>query len=119
MGLDFWIEKKRKGNAYSTLAWENAHEPWRNCHTVKRIFCETIETNDTYIYPITIGAMQVIVKKLSEELQEEDFNDIENIDYSYTRKLLIAIKDLCTIINDEIWNNKQGIEYDYRVIDDF
>ena len=119
MGLDFGIQKRRKGEAYSTLAWEDAHDSWRNCHEVKRIFCETIETNDTYLYPISIGAMQIIVKKLCDRLQEENFNNMDEInDYQLT-KLLCAISDLCTIINDAIWDYQQGIEYEYRVYDSF
>lgn len=119
MGLDFGIEKRRKGQAYSALIWEDAHESWCNCHEVKRIFCETIETNDTYSYPITIGAMQVIVKKLSDRLQKENFNDMDSIDDYQLTKLLCAISDLCNIINDALWDYDQGIEYEYRVYDSF
>ena len=119
MGLDFGIEKKRKGEAYSTLTWEDAHDSWRNCHEVKRIFCEIIETNDSYVYPITIGAMQIIVKKLCDRLQEENFNDMDSIDDYQLTKLLCAISDLCTIINDALWYYQQGIEYEYRVFDSY
>lgn len=119
MGLDFGIEKKRIGPAYSSLAWENAHYSWRNCYEVKHIFCETIETNDTCLYPITIGAMQVLIKKLCDRLQEENFNDMESIDEYKLSKLLCAIEDLSKIINEAIWDYQQGIEYEYRVYDSF
>lgn len=119
MGLDFGIEKKRKGEAYTSLAWEDAHDSWCNCHEVKRIFCETIETNDSYVYPITIGAMQIIVKKLCDRLQEENFNNMDSINEYQLTKLLVAISDLCTIINDAIWDYQQGIEYEYRVYDSY
>ena len=119
MGLDFGIEKRRKGDAYSSLAWEEAHYSWRNCHEVKRIFCETIETNDTYCYPITLGAMQIIVKKLCDRLQEENFNNMDQIDDYQITKLLCAISDLCKIISDTFWDYQQGIEYEYRVYDSF
>ena len=119
MGLDFGIEKKRKGQAYSSLAWEDAHDSWRNCYEVKRVFCETIETNDTGYYPITIGAMQVLVKKLSDRLQEENFNDLDYVDEYKVNKLLCAISDLCKIINEALWDYQQGIEYEYRVYDSF
>ena len=119
MGLDFGIQKRRKGDAYSSLAFEDAHLPWCNCHEVKRIFCETIEINDTDYYPITIGAMQIIVKKLCDRLQEENFNNMDMInDYKLT-KLLCAISDLCKIISDALWDYQQGIEYEYRVYDSF
>ena len=119
MGLDFGIEKKRKGDAYSSLAWTDAHDPWRNCHEVKRIFCETIETNDSYSYPITIGAMQVLIKKLADELQRVDFNDMDNVDNYSVPKLLNAISDLSEIINAAIFDYDEGIEYEYRVYDSF
>lgn len=119
MGLDFGIEKRRKGEAYQGLAWEEAHDPWRNCHEVKDIFCKTIETNNTYYYPITIGAMQVVVKKLTDRLQEENFNNIDAIDEYRVNKLLCAISDLCDIIADALFENLDGIEYEYRVYDSF
>ena len=72
MGLDFGIQKRRKGENYVGLSWEDAHDSWRNCHEVKRIFKDTIEFDDTYNYPISIGAMQILINKLSEELQKVD-----------------------------------------------
>lgn len=119
MGLDFGIEKKRKGEAYAALSWDEAHDSWRNCHEVKRIFYETIETNDSYVYPITIGAMQILIKKLSDELQKVDFNKMDEVDNYNVPKLLCAIEDLTKIINDAIWDYENGIEYEYRVFDSF
>ena len=119
MGLDFGIQKRRKGEAYENLRWEDAHDSWRNCHEVKRIFEETIEFNDAYYYPISIGAMQILIKKLCDRLQEENFNDMDFIDDYQLTKLLCAISDLCKIINDAIWDYSQGIEYEYRVFDSF
>lgn len=51
MGLDFGIEKRRKGENYKGLSFEECCS-WRNCHEVKRIFSETIEFDDTYYSPI-------------------------------------------------------------------
>lgn len=119
MGLDFGIQKRRKGENYTGLSWEDAHDSWRNCHEVKRIFNETIEFNDTYYYPISIGAIQILIKKLSDELQEIDFNNMEEIDDYEVPKLLLAIVDLSKIVNDAIWDYQQGIEYEYRVFDSF
>ena len=119
MGLDFGIEKRRKGENYSGLLWEDAHDSWRNCHEVKRIFSETIEFNDEYYYPITIGAMQILIKKLSDELQKVDFNKMDEVDEYSVNKLLCAIEDLSKIINDAIWDYQNGIEYEYRVFDSF
>ena len=119
MGLDFGIQKRRKGNGSAGLSWEDAHESWRNCHEVKRIFKEMIEFDDTYCYPISIGAMQILIKKLSDELQKVDFNKMDEVDDYNVNKLLCAIDDLTKIINDAIWDYSQGIEYEYRVFDSF
>ena len=119
MGLDFGIQKRRKGKAYENLRWEDAHDSWRNCHEVKRIFKDTIEFDDTYCYPISIGAMQILIKKLSDELQKVDFNRMEEVDDYGVPKLLCAIEDLTKIVNDAIWDYSQGIEYEYRVFDSF
>ena len=119
MGLDFGIQKRRKGENYVGLSWEDAHDSWRNCHEVKRIFSETIEFNDEYCYPITIGAMQILIKKLSDELQKFDFNKMDEVDEYSVNKLLCAIEDLSKIINDAIWDYQEGIEYEYRVFDSF
>ena len=118
MGLDFGIEKRRKGENYKGLEFEDCCS-WRNCHEVKRIFNETIEFNDEYYYPITIGAMQILIKKLSDELQKVDFNKMKEVDEYSVNKLLCAIEDLSKIINDAIWDYQNGIEYEYRVFDSF
>ena len=119
MGLDFGIQKRRKGESYAGLSWEDIHDSWCNCHEVKRIFKETIEFNDTGYYPITIGAMQILIKKLSNELQKVDFNKMDEVDEYSVNKLLCAIEDLSKIINDAIWDYQDGIEYEYRVFDSF
>ena len=119
MGLDFGIEKRRKGENYVGLSWEGAHDSWCNCHQVKQIFKETIEFNKGYYYPISIGAMQILIKKLSDELQKVDFNKMEEVDDYNVPKLLCAIEDLTKIVNDAIWDYSQGIEYEYRVFDSF
>lgn len=62
---------------------------------------------------------QIIVKKLSDELQKVDFNDMEAVDEYSVNKLLCAIEDLTKIINDAIWDYQDGIEYEYRVYDSF
>lgn len=118
MGLDFGISKKRKGENYKGLAWEEICS-WRNCHKVKDIFKETIEFNDEFEYPITVGAMQILIKKLSDELQKVNFNNMQEVDDYNVPKLLLAIRDLCEIVNDAIWDYSQGVEYEYRVFDSF
>ena len=119
MGLDFGIQKRRKGENYYGLSWEDAHDSWCNCHEVKRIFKETIEFNDTGDYPITIGAMQLLIKKLSDELQRVNFNKMDEVDEYSVNKLLCTIEDLSKIINEAIWDYQNGIEYEYRVFDSF
>ena len=118
MGLDFGIEKRRKGENYKGLTFEDCCS-WSNCYEVKRIFSETIEFNDEYYYPITIGAMQILIKKLSDELQKVDFNKMDEVDEYNVNKLLCAIGDLSKIISDAIWDYQDGIEYEYRVFDSF
>ena len=118
MGLDFGIEKRRKGENYKGLTFEDCCS-WHNCHEVKRIFSETIEFNDKYYYPITIGAMQILIKKLSDELQKVDFNKMDEVDEYSVNKLLCAIEDLSKIISGAIWDYQDGIEYEYRVFDNF
>ena len=118
MGLDFGIEKRRKGENYKGLAFEDCCS-WRNCHGVKRIFNETIEFNDAYYYPITIGAMQILIKKLSDELQKVNFNKMDEVDGCSVNKLLCAIEDLSEIISNAIWDYQDSIEYEYRVFDSF
>lgn len=118
MGLDFGIKKRRKEESYKGFKWEEVCS-WKNCHEVKKIFSETIEFNDEYYYPITIGDMQIIIKKLSDELQKVNFNNIEEIDDYNVSKLCIAISDLTMVINDAIWDYQQGIEYEYVVFDSF
>lgn len=118
IGLDFGIQKRRKGEAYSTLQFEDCCS-WCNCYEVKDIFRETIKFNDTYIYPITIGAMQILIKRLSDELQNVDFNNMDEVDDYTVNKLLCAIEDLTKIINEAIWEHEQGIEYEYQVFDSF
>ena len=119
MGLDFGIQKRRKGEAYKHLKFENAHESWCNCYQVKQIFKETIEFNKECYYPISIGAMQILIKKLSDELQKVDFNKMDEVDDYRVNKLLCAIEDLTKIINDAMWDYSQGIEYEYRGYDSF
>lgn len=120
MGLDFGIQKRRKGEGYENLKFEDAHDSWKNYYEVKRIFSETIEFNDTCYYPISIGAMQILIKKLSDELQKVDFNNMDNVDEYSVNKLLCAIKDLTNIINDAVWDySESSIEYEYRVYDLF
>ena len=118
MGLDFGIERRRKGKNYEGLAWEECCS-WRNCHEVKAIFEDTIEFNDKYIYPISIGAMQILLKKLSDDLQGFDLSDTESLDTYNLKKLLCAIEDLSKIINEALWDCQHGAEYEYRVFDSF
>ena len=110
MGLDFGIQKRRKGENYVGLSWEDAHDSWRNCHQVKQILKETIELNKEYYYPISIGAMQILIKKLSDELQKVDFNKMEEVDDYSVNKLLCAIEDLTKIRNDAICEYQDGSE---------
>ena len=99
--------------------WILAYRKDAKVKTTQRIFKETIEFNDTYCYPITIGAMQILIKKLSDELQKVDFNRMDEVDDYSVNKLLCAIEDLTKIINDAMWDYSQGIEYEYRVFDSF
>ena len=99
--------------------WKDEKELYGFNALVKRIFSETIEFNDEYCYPITIGAMQILIKKLSDELQKVNFNKMDEVDEYSVNKLLCAIEDLSKIINNAIWDYQDGIEYEYRVFDSF
>lgn len=48
--------------------------------------------------------MQILVKKLSDELQKVDFNKMDEVNEYSVNKLLCAIEDLTRIINDAIWD---------------
>ena len=63
--------------------------------------------------------MQILIKKLSDELQKVDFNKMDEVDECSVNKLLCAIEDLSKIINDAIWDYQEGIEYEYRIFDSF
>lgn len=118
LGLDFGIKRRRKGENYKGLTWEDACS-WRNCREVKQIFSETIEFNKEFRYPITIGAIQLLIKKLSDELQKVDFNNMKDVDDYNVNKLLVAIEDLSRILNDAVCDYEYGIEYEYEVFDSF
>lgn len=118
MGLDFGIERRRSGDNYENLQWEECCS-WRNCWDVRKIFAETIEFNDDYCYPISIGAMQILIKKLSDELQKINLTNVKDV-YDYKiNKLLCAIEDLSRILGEAIWNYSTGEIYEYRVFDSF
>ena len=123
MGLDFGIEKRRKGKNYEGLKWEDTAATWRNCHEVKRIFSETIDFGDGKecggYYPISLGAMQILIKKLAYEASNVNFSDLDDVDTDATNKLFGAIADLSQIVREALWDYTNGIEYEYRVFDSF
>lgn len=120
MGLDFGIQRRRLGAGYEGLAWEDVCD-WRNCHRVKQIFKETIDCSakDGY-YPISTGAIQILIGKLNSELQTLNFNDMYCIDEYAMGKLLVAIADLSYLLADALYEcNNEDIVYEYRVYDSY
>jgi hypothetical protein len=123
MGLDFGIKRRRKGENYKNLQWEEVCS-WRNCFDVKNIFYKTIkfdEENDgEYGTPISIGAMQVLIGKLSDELLKVDLNNLKEVDEYTVNKTLLAIQDLSKIVDEAILDCcYDNIEYDYVVFDSY
>lgn len=121
MGLDFRIERRRKGKNYENLEWEECFYG-RNCWNVRTIFLQTIEVDDDGCggdYPISLGAMQIIIQKLSDRLQHVDLRKLDDIDSYNVSKLLLAIKGLSNVINEALWDYESGIEYEYRVFDSY
>lgn len=121
MGLDFYIERRKKGEAYKSDGWEEI-VVGRNCRKVKEIVLENISTydRDKYEAKLTIGTLNNLVGKLAEYTSNRNLNEewvFEDDDYTKTLNFLFqlarAVYEHCL---DKEYNN---IEYEYRLIDSY
>lgn len=121
MGLDFIIEKKRKGEAYESDAWEEVAYG-RNCYKVKEIVLDNISTydKDKFEAKLSIGTLNNLVGKLAEYTSNRNLNDdytFEDDDYT---KTLDFLSQLAKAINIHCLDKEyDGIEYEYRLINSF
>lgn len=133
MGLDFGIEKRRKGSAYESLEWEECAYG-RNCYNVKNIFRQTLKDFDMYdedmnkvkheydgggYTPITLGAMQILIENLVTELQEVNSNFLNKVDEYAVCQILSMIGELSDVLRDALNDYSCGIEWEYRVFDSY
>lgn len=121
MGLDFIIQRKRKGEAYESDAWEEVVYG-RNCYNVKKIVLENISTYDEEknIAELTIGTLNNLIGKLAEYTSNRNLNEkwvFEDVDYTKTLNFLFQLaRAVCEHCLDKEYNN---IEYEYRLIDSY
>lgn len=121
MGLDFIIQRKRKGETYESDAWEEVVYG-RNCHNVKKIVLENISTydRDKFEAKLSIGTLNNLVGKLAEYTSSRNLNDdyiFEDDDYT---KTLDFLSQLAKAIHDHCIDKEyDDIEYEYRLIDSY
>lgn len=121
MGLDFIVQRKRKGEAYEASAWEDV-VIGRNCHTAKEVVLDNISTYDEEknMAKLTIGTMNQLVFKLSEKLQEFDLNDKDVFyDAAYSKTMAFLSELAKALAVAAIDYEFDGIEYDFRLIDSY
>lgn len=121
MGLDFTIQRKRKGEAYGSDAWEEVVYG-RNCHNVKKIVLENISTYDKEkcVAELTIGTLNNLIGKLAEYTSNRNLNEewvFEDDDYvktlDFLSQLARAVYEHC------LAKEYDNIEYEYRLIDSY
>lgn len=122
MGLDFYIEKKRKGEAYEGSNWEEVAYG-RNCYAVRdAVLCYVDTDKDDYVYPVGFGTLNNIVKALIDEaVSQRDFNNKEEMtdDDGYIKMMYFAsdlAKDLAVSAADYEY---ETAEYEYRIINSY
>lgn len=120
MGLDFYIERRRKGEAYSSSAYEIV-VCGRNCYNVRDLVLTHISTYnaETQTAPLTIGTMNELVVWLSNDLRSYNLNDKETFEDASYWKLLNWIAQLSNCIADAIIDYADGIEYEYVLVNSY
>lgn len=123
MGLDFYVEKRRKGSAYEGESWEEIAYG-RNCYTVRDVVFHYVDRSqdpNDYIFKVGYGTLNKIVKGLIDEaVLQRDFNDKENmVDDSYTKTLLFASELAKGLVSSAIDYEYENAEYDYRIINSY
>lgn len=119
MGLDLYIRKKRKGEAYESSGWEDMAYT-RNGWTVREIILDNISTYDqeTGTAKLTIGTLNEIIVKLAETLKEYNFNDyVNSSDYYQVARFLgeLAIN----LASDVVEGEEDNILYEYQLVDSY
>lgn len=118
MGLDLYIRKKRKGEAYESSGWEDMAYS-RNGWTVRQIILDNISTYDenTQTAKLTIGTLNEIIVKLAELLEEYNFNDY--IDSSKYYEVARFLGELATNLASDVVEREDNILYEYQLIDSY
>lgn len=120
MGLDFYIMKKRKGEAYRSDNWEETVYG-RNCWSVRELVLDNISTYDSEKQEaeLTIGTLNNLLIKLSENLKNYNLNDEDTFLLDDYTKLLDWISQLAKTIKVHCYWMENGIEYEYMLIDSY
>lgn len=119
MGLDLYIRKKRKGEAYESSSWDDMAYT-RNGWEVRDIILDSISTYDpeTYTAKLTIGTLNEIIVNLAEALKEYNFNDY--IDSSDYYKIANFLGELATsLASDVVEREEDDILYEYQLVDSY
>ena len=118
MGLDFFIERKRKGKPYESNTWEEVVYG-RNCYKVREIILQNISTydQDTCEAKLTIGTLNDLIGKLAEYISSRNLNN-EYIfcDDNYI-KALDFLSQLAKVVYDHYFDYEN--DYEYRLINSF
>lgn len=120
MGLDFCIQRRRKGEAYKSDVWTTVVSG-RNCWYTRDIVLKNISTYDpdTYTAELGIGTLVEIMHKLSSDLLTFDMNDSSEFESDDFWKTSHFLGELALMIADGALDSEEGIEYDYRLIDSY
>ena len=121
MGLDFIIERKRKGEAYESDAWKDC-VIGRNCHHVKELTLQNIGSynKETFTADLNIGTLNKLLKVYADDIQSWNLNNEECFyDDNYTKTLNWMSELAQAIYEHAIDYEYEGVEYKYRLIDSF
>lgn len=119
MGLDLYIRKKRKGEAYESSNWEDVAYT-RNGWTVREIVLDSISTydEDNYTAKLTIGTLNEIIIELAEALK--DFNFDNYVDSSEYYKIANFLGQLASnLAADVVDMEEDNILYEYQLVDSY
>ena len=119
MGLDLYIKKKRKGEAYESSKWEDVAYT-RNGWTVRQIILDNISTydEDTYTAELTIGTLNEIIIELAKALKDFNFDDyVESSSYYKIANFLGQLAS--NLASDVVDMEEDNIFYEYCLIDSY
>lgn len=121
MGLDFIIQRKRKGEVYESDAWEEVVYG-RNCWNVRDIVLKNISTYDekTYTAKLNIGTLHNLVIKLAEDLKDYNLNNKETLKGDRYVKTMGFLGELASGLKEVALDyDFEDIEYEFRLIDSY